>query len=46
MYIMIHSLAQIKKGGVEQLELIYIIDGSIDMFSENSLAESVIGNHK
>ena len=43
---MIHSLAQIKKGGVEQLELIYIIDGSIHLFSENSLAESVIGNHK
>lgn len=46
MYIMIHSLAQIQKGGVEQLELIYIIDGSIDLFSENSLAESMIGNRK
>lgn len=41
-----HSLAEIKKGEVEQLELIYIIDGSIDLFSENSLAESMIGNYK
>ena len=46
MCIMIHSPAKIKKGDVEQLELIYIIDRSIGLFSENSLAESMIGNYK
>lgn len=46
MYIMIHSPAKIKKGDVEQLELIYIIGRSIDLFLENSLAESMIGNYK
>lgn len=45
MYIAIHPLAKIKKED-EQLELIYIIDESVNLFSENSLAESVTGNDK
>lgn len=39
---MMHSLAEIKRERWSNPELIYIIDGSIDLFSENSLAESMI----
>ena len=46
MYIAIHPLAKIKKADGEQLELIYIIDESVNLFSEYSLAESMTGNDK
>lgn len=41
-----NNLAKTKKADMEQLTLIYVADKSVNLFLENSLAESIMGNCK
>lgn len=41
-----NTLAKTKKADMEQLTLIYVADKSVNLFLENSLAESIMGNCK
>lgn len=41
-----NTLAKTKKADMEQLTLIYVADKSVNLFLENSLAESIMENCK